>query len=107
MQSEKLTERYYSYTLQPYCYSPPIDDSILFSEIFKEEAIKIKHILHEYTEVSGQSINLGKSAIVFSPNTLSDLKLHIASILQVGAIDTQDQFLGLPSYISRSEKPDF
>lgn len=48
------------------------DDSLVFCKAEVEECRKVKDILRWYEEVSGQSINLQKSSISFSPNVTEE-----------------------------------
>lgn len=57
-----------------------------------------------YSAVNGHSINMQKSAIIFSPNTPLDLKNQIAKKMQIDKIDVYDWFLGLPSKFPRSKQ---
>ncbi|GAU36460.1 hypothetical protein TSUD_166260 [Trifolium subterraneum] len=59
------------------------DDSFLFCRADEHECTKIKEILKQYEEVSGQAINLQKSEIFFSKNTPEADKETIKGIFQV------------------------
>lgn len=60
-----------------------VDDSIIYTKATSREAGKIKNILHSCTKVSGQTINMEKSSIFFSPNTPSEIKRSIAFIYHI------------------------
>jgi len=59
------------------------DDSILFSRVRIAEATIIVSILQSYQEASGQTINLDKSEMVFSPNISQDFKKSFQDHLPV------------------------
>lgn len=51
-------------------FSPNIIDvSILYSSTFIRDAKEINQILIQYFEISGQTININKSGLIFSGNT--------------------------------------
>lgn len=45
------------------------DDSFLFFQSTKEEAMVVKDCLAQYEKASGQVVSFAKSSIIFSPNT--------------------------------------
>ncbi|XP_037494490.1 uncharacterized protein LOC119370422 [Jatropha curcas] len=59
------------------------DDSLSFFQANVFEASQVQSILYEYERASGQSVNLGKSGILFSPNVSMELELNISAILAV------------------------
>lgn len=60
-----------------------VDDSYLFFKATESESRSLKQILLRYQNLSGQEINLNKSALTFSRNTDDVVKRGICSILQV------------------------
>lgn len=46
------------------------DDSLILMRAKNEEAAELKRVLEVYERVSGQMINIDKSSILFSPNTI-------------------------------------
>ncbi|XP_021631810.1 uncharacterized protein LOC110629204 [Manihot esculenta] len=83
------------------------DDSILFTQATMEQANIIRSILHNYSRASGQSVNLAKSTIIFSPNTSPILKQQICSSLNIHNLEVNDRFLGLPAHFYRSKTQTF
>ncbi|WJZ86110.1 hypothetical protein VitviT2T_005601 [Vitis vinifera] len=59
------------------------NDSYLFFKATESESRSLKQILLQYQNLSGQEINLNKSALTFSRNTDDVVKRGICSILQV------------------------
>ncbi|RVW43273.1 hypothetical protein CK203_105923 [Vitis vinifera] len=59
------------------------DNSYLFFKATESESRSLKQILLRYQNLSGQEINLNKSALTFSRNTDDVVKRGICSILQV------------------------
>ncbi|CAN0846303.1 LINE-1 retrotransposable element ORF2 protein [Linum grandiflorum] len=83
------------------------DDSFIFLEAQPGTDKKLKDLLDKYQFLSGQKINLHKSAIYFSKNTPLSLRSDFASSLGVGSIGTQDRYLGLPTLFQRSKNQTF
>ncbi|CAN1253995.1 Transposon TX1 uncharacterized 149 kDa protein [Linum perenne] len=77
------------------------DDSFLFMEVNDHSIRTIKDIFWTYNNLSGQKVNLAKSAAFFSANIPQTLTSRYASMLGVGSIGIQDKYLGLPSLVPR------
>jgi hypothetical protein len=60
-----------------------INAVILLDQANGENAAQIQGILNLYEQVSGQTINKGKSAVLFSPNTSDEDRLAVKEILQI------------------------
>jgi hypothetical protein len=56
---------------------------ILLDQANGENAAQIQGILNLYEQVSGQTINKGKSAVLFNPNTSDEDRLAVKEILQI------------------------
>ncbi|KAL0451298.1 UNVERIFIED_CONTAM: hypothetical protein Slati_1107900 [Sesamum latifolium] len=69
--------------------------------------LNIKQILKVFEVASGLQINMEKSAITFSRNTLTELKIELANILGVEVVDKHTKYLGLPSTLGRSKRAVF
>lgn len=80
------------------------DDSFLFFRATREEATRVKDILNEYAENSGQSVNYSKSGVFFSSNVRRDKQVEISEILGIHGDISTSNYLGLPSLIGRSKK---
>ncbi|CAN1177768.1 LINE-1 retrotransposable element ORF2 protein [Linum perenne] len=83
------------------------DDSFLFLEVNEPTIRCVQDIFRSYQVMSGQKINLSKSAAFFSNNLPRPLASHYASMLGVGSIGVQDKYLGLPSLVPRSKRDMF
>ncbi|KAJ8763443.1 hypothetical protein K2173_002326 [Erythroxylum novogranatense] len=83
------------------------DHSLLFFNGTVSEATQVKHILGIYEAASGQSINYGKSGILFSLCIALDVKQAISTLLGVHLPLGQSHYLGLPSLLGRSKKQIF
>ncbi|KAJ8775358.1 hypothetical protein K2173_023123 [Erythroxylum novogranatense] len=83
------------------------DDSLLFFNGMVSEATHVKHILGVYEATSGQSINYGKSGLLFSPCIALDVKQAISALLGVHLPLGQSHYLGLPSLLGRSKRQIF
>ncbi|CAL1407884.1 unnamed protein product [Linum trigynum] len=83
------------------------DDSYLFLRGSLQECENLIEVLNEYEELSGQRVNLEKSAVCFSTNISLPDQEFLAAILGVGAVGVQDKYLGLPTLIARSKTTTF
>ena len=83
------------------------DDSLLFCRATKTEVEVVNDILKTYAQASGQSINLEKSSVYFSSNTLDYQKEEIKQILGVREVDRFESYLGLPTLVGRSKYHSF
>jgi hypothetical protein len=83
------------------------DDCFLFCRADVRESTKLKEILKEYEEGSGQAINFQKSEIFFSSNTNEETRRSIKSIFHVSESLGTGKYLGLPSLIGRNKKAIF
>ncbi|WVZ85380.1 LOW QUALITY PROTEIN: hypothetical protein U9M48_032316, partial [Paspalum notatum var. saurae] len=61
-------------------------------------------LLHVYEECSGQMINKDKSAVMFSPNTDSNVKEEMIRVLQIEKETMNERYLGLPVYVGGKNK---
>ena len=59
----------------------------------------VKEILQVYASASGQSINLEKSLVYFSGNTVLEQKNWIKDVLGVKEMERFDTYLGLPTLV--------
>ncbi|CAL1373659.1 unnamed protein product [Linum trigynum] len=83
------------------------DDSYLFLRASRAECASLMVLLHQYEELSGQKVNLDKSAVCFSRNVLPRDAQEMGQLLGIGAIGVTDQYLGLPSLVGRSKYDTF
>ncbi|CAL1408297.1 unnamed protein product [Linum trigynum] len=83
------------------------DDSYLFLRGTLQECENLMVVLNEYEELSGQKVNLAKSAVCFSNNIVREDQEFLAAILGVGAVGVHDKYLGLPTLIARSKTATF
>lgn len=81
------------------------DDTLLFGKATLAEASNIISILRIYA--SGQKINMDKSAIVFSQNTMRDIRRDICDLIGIREVPAHDKYLGLSSIVGRSKKEIF
>ena len=72
------------------------DDSLLFGRTTREEVRVIMEILKLYESASGQCINLEKSSVYFSSNTVARQRDWIKGTLGVKEVDRFESYLGLP-----------
>ncbi|OMO90520.1 reverse transcriptase [Corchorus capsularis] len=80
------------------------DDSLLFLHAKEVECDAILRILKIFEYVSGQQINVDKSAILFSNNTPDCIRVSIMAKLGVQQVLDKNKYLGLPIMIGRSKR---
>lgn len=80
------------------------DDSLLFLKATSQNCRVVSQILKSYCKASGQVVNLEKSNLFFSPNTLAEVKEEMRAALNVNITDDPRKYLGLPTIYGRSEK---
>ncbi|CAN1190366.1 LINE-1 retrotransposable element ORF2 protein, partial [Linum perenne] len=73
------------------------DDTLIFGKANAREAAQIKLIFQRYSYISGQAINEGKSALLFSKNTPPTVKDEISAILNVSHQIQFGKYLGMPA----------
>jgi hypothetical protein len=83
------------------------DDSIIFCQAKKEEAIQLKAIFDEYQRISGQQINMAKSEMTFSPNIQQTIKEDFKGVLPFTITNTILKYLGMPTQIGQSKQTGF
>ena len=59
------------------------DDSLFFLPADKENGGKLKSIVVQYCECSGQAVNMNKSNIIISSNVLENVKQKVADVMQM------------------------
>ncbi|XP_038974801.1 uncharacterized protein LOC120106025 [Phoenix dactylifera] len=72
------------------------DDCMLLARSTRQSARVIDQILRDYCALSGQQVNLDKSAVIFSPKTRGALKRSILEVLGVGEQGGMMSYLGVP-----------
>jgi hypothetical protein len=83
------------------------DDIILFCKAKTEEATNIMAILKEYERISGQQINLNKSAMTFSPYLDQNIQQAFYNIMPIQITANIDKYLGMPTTMRRARTQDF
>ncbi|XP_024196188.1 uncharacterized protein LOC112199393 [Rosa chinensis] len=83
------------------------DDSFIFCKAESDQVQAVKDVLRRYEAVSGQEVNLQKSAISFSRNVPLHEQFLLAECLGVQRVDKHDKYLGLPLELSYSKEEAF
>lgn len=78
-----------------------------FFKANSDECEHLKERLLMYKLSSGQKINLNKSKMIFSRNTLRDLRTQLANFVGVSKSDDLGVYLGLTSFVGRNRKEVF
>lgn len=63
----------------------------------------IRDILHKFEIVSDKKVNLAKSTLFFSPNTLRSQRQNLSNILGVRTVENMDNYQGLPLVIGKNK----
>ncbi|KFK27798.1 hypothetical protein AALP_AA8G430800 [Arabis alpina] len=83
------------------------DDALFFCHAHQLSCTTILRLLSEYERVSGQAINLSKSAITFGAKVRDDIKSRLRHILNIHNDGGCGKYLGLPESIGRKKKEIF
>lgn len=73
----------------------------------REEPDPILDILSKFEIASGQSINLDKMGMFFSPNTQPRIRSDIITRFGVSAATNMEKYLGLPAIVGRGQRKAF
>lgn len=93
--------------------APPVnhllfaDDSLFFSLANRKAALKLKKIFKLYEDVSGQSINLSKSSILFGSKVKAHVKTQMRNILGIHNEGGIGKYLGLPEQFGNKKSEMF
>ncbi|XP_022775844.1 uncharacterized protein LOC111317671 [Durio zibethinus] len=68
---------------------------------------RVKHVLQQYKDSSGQRISFNKSAQYFSGNTTETQQKEIRKVFRVQITSNPEKYLGLPSMVGRDRKRAF
>ena len=83
------------------------DDIIIFAKVDSTASAKIKQILDDYCEISGQKVNFHKSAFQTTPNVDSRVINGLKNELQINYSDDLEAYLGCPIINGRVNKKTF
>jgi ribonuclease HI len=83
------------------------DDTLLFFRASEDEALRVKHVIEEYANGTGQLINPNKCSIIFSAACPQDTQEEVRSILQIVNSGFEEKYLGLPTPDGRMHKGRF
>lgn len=81
-----------------------VGDNYLFFKACPKDATAISSVLYKYEISSGQSSNLSKSEILFSPNVDEHRRLEICECLSIKEVEDPGSSLGLPTYIGANRR---
>lgn len=79
------------------------DDSCVYCKASTGEAWRIIELLGKFERASGQNVNLQKSTVFFSSNTIGYNREEICGILQMSAATEQSTYLGLPNILGKNK----
>ncbi|CAM8920109.1 unnamed protein product [Rhodiola kirilowii] len=83
------------------------DDSILFCKAELRMVRKLRQVLNEYEEYSGQTVNYIKSEVCCSPNVQQELENEICDSLGIKAVEKHGKYLGLPMVVGQNKSECF
>ena len=79
------------------------DDSIFFLKATLQNCEALSDTLEAYCCTSGQSMNLSKSTLFFSPNTRQEIVNLLSMVLNMPAVLNPGKYLGLPTIWGKSK----
>ena len=79
------------------------DDSSICCRAKKGDCQEVLRILTVYKHASGQEVNLDKSGLMFSKNTVETDKIMVREVLGICRPMENDCYLGLPLMFGRSK----
>lgn len=77
------------------------DDCYFFFRATLAKAGVMRNILDRYETISGQAINMNKSSLYFSPNTMESTRREVCECLSVREVQEPGRNLGMPMTIGR------
>lgn len=80
------------------------DDALFFCHAHPKSCKTIMRILTEYERISGQAVNLNKSAISFGSKVRDEVKSRLRGIMNIHNDGGYGKYLGLPEHIGRRKK---
>lgn len=80
------------------------DDSFFFGKANVDECAMMQRILDIYFQASGQSVNFGKSKVVFSANVFQYNQEMLAGFLGVQLVERHERYLGLSTCVGKNKK---
>ena len=83
------------------------DDTMFFCKSNQASVNSLRIILQRYEGLSGQRINVAKSAITFSAKTPMDVKARVKRALSIEAEGGIGKYLGLPELFGRKKRDIF
>lgn len=83
------------------------DDSYIYCRANEEEARRVLEMLKVFENAAGQKVNLDKSSVFFSKNTLPETKGRVLNTLKMRMTNDKSFYLGLPSMIDRNKSAIF
>ena len=83
------------------------NDSIIFRQATREDAIEIQRLLQVYEASSGQQLNKNKTSLFFSPNTDDGIREDVKTRFGADVIKPHESYLRLPSLVGRSKSDSF
>ncbi|XP_028790032.1 uncharacterized protein LOC114746021 [Neltuma alba] len=89
------------YPILSHCFFA--NDSLFFINAKRNNCRRLMEILNVYSQASGQTINLDKSCVFFSKNTVEKVKQEAFEVLGISASMNPGRYLGLPVIWSRSK----
>ncbi|KAM0966346.1 hypothetical protein EV2_022746 [Malus domestica] len=71
-----------------------VDNTLIFLAATKENCENIVHLLKAFCFASRHEVNLQKSVVYFSANTLSDVQEDLCTILNLSRVENPGSYLG-------------
>ncbi|KAL5579502.1 hypothetical protein UlMin_011944 [Ulmus minor] len=84
-----------------------VDDSLIFCRAKPHDCSQLRNCLDFYAKASGQLVHFNKSALSFSPNTLSEDRDAICGLFGISQVAGHNFYLGLPVFSLRNKRIQF
>lgn len=81
-----------------------VDDSLIFCKASMNDCNSLQHVLKVYEDASGQQLIKAKTSLFVNTNTNREIQEEIKTRFGAQIIRQHENYLGLPSLISRNKK---
>ena len=84
-----------------------VDDSLIFCKASMNDCNSLQHVLKVYEDASGQQLIKAKTSLFVNTNTNREIQEEIKTRFGAQIIRQHENYLGLPSLISRNKQNTF
>jgi len=84
-----------------------MNDTIIFYRAQEDQTASVKQVLHDYETASRSVINFNNTNVLFSKVVKSNTRARIVHSFDKREVLSYEKYLGLPTFIGRSQKQPF